>query len=270
MEREEYLHLDETEFRARFRERIHHTLEIQTYEAIHQGKAVPPERLRAAAGWFDLWRTRGLGTELPDYRTAWTIYELAERTRGGGKVDLSAFAPGEVTPAGRAEFFRILQERRSVRHWTDREVPDEVIDRIMEAGTWAPHACNLQSVRYGVIREKEEPGLFEGCDIPPGPVHIVLLQDQRTYRANPRVPLRNIFMDCGAAAQNIVLAVHALGLGGVWLTFDDEMLARLTAYWKLPDHLKITTYVDIGYPAQTPAPVRKLGLDEVVLFRRRP
>ncbi len=35
---EEYLKIDETEFRARFRERLHHTLEIQTYSAIHYEK----------------------------------------------------------------------------------------------------------------------------------------------------------------------------------------------------------------------------------------
>lgn len=35
---EEYLTIDETEFRARFHERLHHTLEIQTHSAIHYGK----------------------------------------------------------------------------------------------------------------------------------------------------------------------------------------------------------------------------------------
>jgi nitroreductase len=34
-------------------------------------------------------------------------------------------------------------------------------------------------------------------------------------------------VDCGAAAQNIVVAAHAYGLGGCWLTFTDTMIERL-------------------------------------------
>ena len=142
-----------------------------------------------------------------------------------------------------------------------------MIDEIVRAGTWGAHSCNLQSVRFAVVREKNEPGLFRGADIPGGPVHIVALQDERVYRANPLNPVRNRLIDAGAAVQNMVLAAHALGLGGVWLTFSDAMLERLYKRFGLPDEVKIVTYLDVGYPAQTPAPPLRLDLDETVLVR---
>jgi nitroreductase len=79
--------------------------------------------------------------------------------------------------------------------------------------------------------------------------------------------VRNRLLDAGAAAQNMVLAAHALGLGGVWLTFSDAMLERLYARFQFPDEVKIVTYIDVGWPAQTPAPPYRLGLTETVLRR---
>jgi nitroreductase len=145
-------------------------------------------------------------------------------------------------------------------------VSDEVIDKVLEAGSWAAHACNLQSIRYIVVREENTPGLVPG-NIAGAPVHILILQDERVYEANTIMPIRNRLLDAGAAAQNIVLAAHAYGLGGVWLTHSDDMLEKLYDYFKLHERVKIVTYVDVGYPAQTPAPVDKLGLDETLLRR---
>ena len=145
-----------------------------------------------------------------------------------------------------------------MRHFTDEIVPDELIDKILESGLWAAHSCNLQSIKYLVVREETTPGLFKGSDVPGGPVHLVVLQDERVYRANPLNPVRNRLIDAGAAAQNMVLAAHALGLGSVWLTFNDAMIERISKYFNLPEYLKLVTYVDVGYPNQTPyAPQRK-------------
>ena len=98
-------------------------------------------------------------------------------------------------------------------------------------------------------------------------MHVVLLQDERVYNANPRNPVRNRLLDCGAAAQNIVLAAHSYGLGGCWLTFTDKMIERLRNRFNIPEHTKIVTYVDVGYPNQTPSAPRRLTLSEMVFAR---
>lgn len=109
--------------------------------------------------------------------------------------------------------------------------------------------------------------MFKGGDIPPGPVHLLVRQDERVYCVNPLDPERNRLLDAGAAAQNIVLTAHALGLGGVWLTFTPPVFERLHDFLKLREHYKLITYVDVSWPAQNPAPLLRLELAEALLKR---
>ena len=95
----------------------------------------------------------------------------------------------------------------------------------------------------------------------------MLLQDERVYRANQVMPDYNHILDCGAAGQNIVLAAHAYGLGGVWLTFNQKMRERLTARFEIPDYMNMVTYVDVGYPAQSPAPVLRPEPEDIIFAR---
>jgi nitroreductase len=266
--REEYLAMDDREFRARFRERVHHTLEIQTYAAIHAGTRLPSNQTEIVDKLTAIWKEKGLSTDLPDFRWGATVRTLAASNQAGESVDLSRYAVAPVDTKELAAFDRIVRERRSVRHWKeDIEVVDEDIEAIVSAGSWAAHSCNLQSLRFAVVREKNAPGLFRGSDVPGGPVHIVALQDERVYRANPLNPQRNRLIDVGAAVQNMVLEAHARGLGGVWLTFNDTMLERLYERFDLPEGVKIVTYIDVGHPDQTPSPPFRLGIEETLLLR---
>lgn len=264
---EEYLSLDEIEFRARFRERVHHTLEIQTYAAANSGEGLKASQNETAKKFIRLWEERNLPKDLPEYVYAKRLIGFSEKLSKGEKLDLSEFEPYKLTEDDKDTFFKAIKERRSVRHFTDERVPEELVDKILESGLWAAHSCNLQSIKYLVVREETTPGLFIGSDVPGGPVHLVVLQDERVYRANPLNPVRNRLIDAGAAAQNIVLATHALGLGGVWLTFNDAMIERISKYFNLPEYIKLVTYVDIGYPNQTPYAPQRKSLGEAVISR---
>lgn len=262
---EEYLALSETEFRARFRERSHHTMEIQVYHAAYYKKPLDEKQTQTVLRLLDLWDKRGLSHDLPDYIYAKKLLGFAELLTQGKEVDLSAWQWHFFRKEEQDLFEKAVYERRSVRHWTTGRVPEEVVYKVLKAGLWAAHSCNLQSIRYLVVREEKTPDLFVGADIPGGPVHIVLLQDELVYKANPLNPVRNRLLDCGAAAQNVVLAAHAYGLGGVWLTFNEEMKERLRKHFNLPDYISVVTYVDIGWPDQTPYPPQRISVEEALL-----
>lgn len=264
---EEFLALDEVEFKARFRERLHHTLEIQTYAAAYRGAKLQAAQANTGKNLCELWKQRGLCENEHEYVYAQKLIEFAEKLINGESVDLSPFAPVPVTDEERESFLRIVYQRRSVREFRNQHVSDEIIDRILDTGLWAAHSCNLQSIRYLVIREDNTPGLFVGSDVPGGPVHLVVCQDERVYKANPYNPIRNRLLDAGAATQNIALAAHAVGLEGVWLTFSEPMRDRLRKHFDLPDYISIVTYVDIGYGDQTPYPVLRPKVKDMVLGR---
>ncbi|MDR1578917.1 MAG: nitroreductase family protein [Synergistaceae bacterium] len=265
---EQLMELDEVEFRARTRERCHHTMEIPTYESAYFNTPLPADQTATIEKMLRVWDKRGFSHDLVEYRFATTILGFAKKRIAGEPVDLSAYEPKRLTPDEQAAFDCVLYERRSIRQWNlKRHVDDALIDKVLKAGLWGPHGCNLQSVRYMVIREDAEPGLFEGSDVPGGPIHIVVMQDKRCYQANPLMPEFNILLDCGAATQNIVLAVHAYGLGGCWLTFSDVMRERFVRHFSIPDHFNVVTYVDIGWPDQSPCPIWRCEVEEAVVYR---
>lgn len=265
--KEELINMDEVEFRARFRERCHHTMEIAVYEAAYNCKSLSPKQKDTAILYIHAWNERGLSQELPEYKYVSKLIEYADKLILGEKVSFNDYKPTILKEDDVKAFENVVYERRSVRHWKNDDVPDELIEKIIKAGNWAAHGCNLQSIRYAIIREKEAPGLFKGSDIPGGPVHIVICQDMRNYTIFPD-NWHNILLDCGAAAQNIVLATHAYGLGGCWLTYtSEEMRNRIEKYIGLPPEIRFVTYVDIGWPDQTPIPPLRRSVEESIVFR---
>ena len=261
--------ISDIEFRARFKERCHHTLEIQLYEAIAKKKPLKENQTDVANMYLRVWDKRGLSHDLPEYKFVTTLVGLAERVKKGDFPDLKEWEPHWYGDKEREIFNHAIYERRSIRHWDwDREVPDEVIDKVLDSGLWASHACNLQSIRYLVIHEKKTPNLFRGGDIPPGPVHLVICQDMRVYKANQLMPDYNAILDAGAAGENVLLSAHAYGLGGCWVTFmTGDMRVRLRDQYDLPEYIKPIFYIDIGYPTQTPCPPNRMGVDEAIIVR---
>ena len=263
---EDLLNMDEVEFRARVRERSHHTLEIQVYHAAYRNNKISSTQADMTRRLLKLWVQRGLSTEEPEYRYASFLVDCADKLSRGENVDLEPYRPTPVTKEMEDNFFTIVKERRSVREFTDEDVPDEILYKVLEAGLWAAHGCNVQSIRYAIIREKTTPGLFKGSDVPGGPIHLLILQDMRCYRANDFTPVRNQLLDAGAAGQNIVLAAHAAGLEGVWLTFpNQEFSDRLKNKLNLPDYIRPVTYVDVGYGDQTPHPPLRWEVKDTIL-----
>jgi len=169
--RENLMTVHPTTLRAMIIERTHHTVEIQLYEALAKGKPLAAGRGDNVRDMLAIWQERGLPMDLnsPDWAWVHALLEMADRAGEGETVDLSPFAWRPFDEGERAVANRLIRERRSVRHWTDEEVPDRVIDEVMQAGLWAAHGCNLCSLRFLVVREKNLPGLFKGSDIPGGP-----------------------------------------------------------------------------------------------------
>lgn len=261
--------ISDTEFRARCRERCHHMLEIQLYDALEKKSILPENQTDVAEMYLRVWDKRGLSHDLPEYGFVQELLKAARKVQKGEFPDLKEWEPHWFGDDERKILDYALYERRSVRHWDkDKDLPDEVIDKILDAGLWAAHACNLQSIRYLVIHEKNTPNLFRGGDIPPGPIHIVVCQDMRVYKANQLMPEYNAILDAGAAGQNVLLQAHAYGLGACWVTFNTpEMRERLKKQYNLPDYIKTVFYIDLGYPLQTPCPPARIGTDEAVLVR---
>ena len=154
-----------------------------------------------------------------------------------------------------------LLNRRSVRSYKTEQVPDDLLDQILEAGIYAPSGMNTQGVRLVAVRDKETRDLLSrmnaavmGSQNDPfygAPCVVVVLADPDLYGG---------WMEDGALALgNMMNAAHALGLGSCWIhrarqMFDAPEGKELLRTWGLPENLRGVGHCILGYPVEVPAP----------------
>ncbi|MCJ7625632.1 MAG: nitroreductase family protein [Anaerolineaceae bacterium] len=271
---ENLFRMDPAPLRSLIRYKAHKTIEIQLYNAIVKGKKLSADIGQGVRMMLNIWKKRGLPMESPDFQWIDHLYEAVEQVKEGRQPELFGNARDFFSDDDLESVRNLFYQRRSIRHFTEEEVPDWMVDEIIKAGLWAAQGGNLGNTRFLVIRESNEPGLLIGGDIPSGSVHIVVCQDTRAYKVIPTYAKfeetykTNQNLDCGAAMQNMVLMAHALGLGAAWLTFNNQkMKGKLRDRFQLEDHIVIMNYIDIGFPNSQPIPRGRHNVDEVIIGR---
>ena len=158
-----------------------------------------------------------------------------------------------------------IHTRRSVREFEDKDVPDEIIENLLEAGTWAPSGLNNQPWRFAVVKDA---GKLEALAklthyshiIQGAPLCIAVFMDEdASYDRTKDV------MAIGACNENILLAAHSLGLGGVWL---GEILKRKDEVRELldvPESCELMAVLAIGYPTPKERKSNRKDVKEVTL-----
>jgi len=152
------------------------------------------------------------------------------------------------------DFWDVIARRHSVRDYaTDRDVPDELVDRVLDVAIQAPSAGNLQSWHFVVTRRQEDrealaQAAFGQQFVARAPVVIVVcaVPERSGGRYGDRGRGLFTIQDTAAATENMLLAVTALGLGACWVgAFDERAVARALG---LSKHLRPVALVPIGYP----------------------
>ncbi len=154
------------------------------------------------------------------------------------------------------DIFAVFKERRSIRKFSPEVVPQEILDQILEAASWAPSAHNQQPWEMIVTRDEEKKKeLAKGHRfarfLPDADVVIAvcsLLKMQKPGKeAAPAVEYFEV-QDTAAAIQNMLLAAQALGLGTCWVgDFYDEEVREVLA---IPAEYGVMALIALGYPAE--------------------
>ena len=198
------------------------------------------------------------------------------------------------------DLFEIIRSTRSMRRLKPDPVSNELIRKILEAGTCAPSGGNMQRWRFLVIRDAETkrtvgafykrawdeqvapryrsgqpaPGMnlerflrlldaaeYLAAHIHEAPVWIVPCLEGGT-------PTRTSGSSIYPAVQNMLLAARALGLGAtlttLYLSFEKEVEAALG----LPPNVHSYALLPVGYPIGRFGPVRRVPLADVVFENR--
>ena len=146
--------------------------------------------------------------------------------------------------------------RRSVRKYQNKDIPEKMVKDLLEAAMAAPSAVakdpwHFIVVRDAGMRKKVAEGLPNGKMLMDSPVGIVVCGDME--KAHDR-QISYLLQDCGAAIENLLVAVSALGLGAVWLGVHprEERITHVRAIFGLPENIVPVSVIAVGWPLEKP------------------
>lgn len=200
------------------------------------------------------------------------------------------------------ELVEAIKNRRSIRRFKDREVPREIVERILDTARWAPSGNNVQPWRFIVVTEKgkiEE--LSEAANqgwITTSPMVIVCLADLNVYgrygsyssfqplvevgmiedmdfsefkekreglseQENRTAKTLNSFLNVAIIIDHITLLAHEEGLGTCWVRlFNATSVRRILS---IPKNYTIVALLPIGYPDESGKAKSRLEVVDLVL-----
>lgn len=194
-----------------------------------------------------------------------------------------------------------ITQRRSIRAFTGKSIPDDLLHSLLEAARLAPSSLNSQPWRFKVLRNPAElswlsgaPSMHQGFLAKAGVVFVCcvdtraylrdsetalagyaaagldpqMLADisahiQRQKEAAPQELFLHAALNAALAIENIMLHAAEVGLGSCWVGMFDE--AAIKAHLNLGPNLGIVCLLPVGHPAQEAGPARRKTLDDIVL-----
>ena len=198
---------------------------------------------------------------------------------------------------------KVIQDRRSIRQYTDEPVSEEALEMILEAARQAPSGENAQPWRFVIVTDpatRKKLGTIAGGGsgrrftaefvtqkmqerfssledeakrkaafekLTSGQVSAFLAEAPLNIVVCGRKDVWDLPYDTSAAIENMLLMVTALGLGACWVIapcIDIRDEERLKELLGVPEGLKVVSIIAVGHPARYPRPRPRIPLHELV------
>ena len=157
------------------------------------------------------------------------------------------------------EFKEVVKNRYSCKKYSDRQVEDEKLTAILEAGRLAPTAKNLQEVRVYVLQSAEA---LEKIDAATpcrygAPTVLAVAFDREHVFTYPGGKRDSGAEDAAIVATHLMLAAADEGVDSCWLNFFDP--DKLAESLGLPENEEVLMLMDLGYAAEGAGPLPNHG-----------
>jgi nitroreductase len=171
------------------------------------------------------------------------------------------------------DFAQVVKKRFMCRRYEDRDVPDEVLDRILDLAVRFPSAGHTQPQEFIVIRNPQTKlrlakAALGQVYVAEAPVDIVVVSDIRRSYARYGERGANFYsiIDGAFAAMLVMLAAINEGLGSAFVgAFDDD---QVRAVLGLPQVIRPIGISPIGYCAEPPQKLPRRPKEEIIHYER--
>lgn len=161
-----------------------------------------------------------------------------------------------------------IKTRSSDRAFTSENVSEETLIKILDAGRWAPSGLNNQAWRFIVVRSRDtiqklsELTIY-GKTMLSAPLMIVVFLDKEHMYDHTK-DIQSI----GACIQNMLLAIHSMGLGAVWLGEILKNKEAVNNIMEAPESYELMAVIALGHPVRKARVSDRKDLDQIV-FREK-
>lgn len=171
------------------------------------------------------------------------------------------------------EFAQIVKKRFMCRSYEDRDVPDEVLDRILDLAVRFPSAGHTQPQEFIVIRSEDTKyqlarAALDQFYLAEAPVVIVVVSDTRRSKARYGERGENFYsiVDGAFASLLVMLAAVDAGLGAAFVgAFDDDEVRTVLG---LPKAVRPIGIIPIGFCAERPQKLPRLSKEHIIHYER--
>lgn len=175
------------------------------------------------------------------------------------------------------EVMNTILHRRSIRRFAPKQIEEAALQQILQAGLYAPSAGGRQGVIFAVCQDKEvneRLGKIKRANSQPrmATATSFVSHEQPSIADDPKLtnafydaptvitmfaPKNFLFSvdDCAVAAENMMLAADALGIGSCyigqgWTAFDDPYGQEILRRWNIPTDRYAVMQLLLGYPRE--------------------
>jgi nitroreductase len=166
------------------------------------------------------------------------------------------------------DILKIVKERRSIRDFHKRQIPEDLIQKLIDALIWAPSAGNLQSRKFYFVKNEQIKKRIAAAAlnqnfIAEAPLVVIGCTDSRiSFRYGDRGIYLYSIQDVACSIMNMMLVAHENGLGSTWVgAFREDEVFKIL---KMPNHLRPVAIVPVGYPSKIPHPPPRVPKHEAV------
>ena len=168
------------------------------------------------------------------------------------------------------ELYEAIKGRRSIRAYKPQNVPEEIVDKLIEAASFAPAAGNIQPWKFVIARKPEtKKKLAQAADqafIEEAPVVIVVCANEKRASMGYGARGKTLYciQDTAAATQNIHLTAYSLGLGTCWIGAFNEDQAKKAV--NAPEEMRPVAIIPVGYADEAPSPRNRRPLNQIMRY----